>query len=117
MSTVFHIAHRREWEAADLAGEGYAPPAFEVEGFIHCSTRAQVLPSAARHFEGAHDLVLVALDASVLGGDLIPELAPSVGEAFPHLYRPITAGDVLAVAPLTRDAAGAYTFPTDLPEA
>jgi uncharacterized protein (DUF952 family) len=114
MVTVFHIAHRSEWEAADLDGDGYAPPDFEVEGFIHCSTRAQVLPSAARHFAGEHDLVLVALDSQVLGDDLIPELAPSVGEAFPHLYRPITGADVLAVAPLTRDATGAYVFPPAL---
>jgi uncharacterized protein (DUF952 family) len=114
MGTVFHIAKRSEWEAAELDGDGYAPPAFEVEGFIHCSTRAQVLPSAARHFEGQHDLVLVALDGEVLGDDLIPEPAPSVGEAFPHLYRPITGADVLAVAPLTRDATGSYTFPPEL---
>lgn len=113
MLRIFHIALRAEWQAADLDGPGYAPAAFAEEGFIHCSTAAQVLPSAERHFPGHPDLVLVALDPDALGAELRWEHAPSVGEDFPHLYRHVLATDVRGCAPFTRagDGAGPYALP------
>jgi uncharacterized protein (DUF952 family) len=114
MAIVFHIAHRSEWEAAELAGDGYAPAPFAEEGFIHCSTRDQVLNSAERHFSGTPTLVLVALDEQPLGEHLRYEPAPTVGQDFPHLYRRIGAADVVAVAPLDRAGGTAYTFPASL---
>jgi uncharacterized protein (DUF952 family) len=116
VTTIFHIAVRSEWDAADLDGIGYAPSGFAEEGFIHCSLLRQVLASAERHFTGRHDLLLVALDADSLGADLRLEPAPSVGEDFPHLYRHIAADDVRAVAPFTRsgDGSGPYELPEQL---
>jgi uncharacterized protein (DUF952 family) len=111
MTLVFHIAQRAEWEAADLADPGYAPEAFAAEGFIHCSTRDQVLASGERHLPGHQDLLLVALEADDLGADLRFEPSPSVGQDFPHLYRRILRGDVRGLASFARDEGGAYTFP------
>ena len=55
------------------------------DGFIHFSTAAQAAETAAKHFAGAADLVLVAVDADALGAGLKWE--PSRGGAlFPHLY-------------------------------
>jgi uncharacterized protein (DUF952 family) len=114
MTVVFHIAQRSEWEAAALDDPGYAPAAFVAEGFIHCSTRAQVLDSGERHLPGHHDLLLVALESDDLVPDLRFEPAPSVGQDFPHLYRRIRAADVRGLAPLSRDETGAYAFPVEL---
>jgi len=113
---IFHIAVRSEWDDAELDGIGYAPSPFVDEGFIHCSTRSQVLASAERHFTGRHDLVLVALDVEQLGAELRYEPAPAVGEDFPHLYRRIVATDVRGVAAFvrSRDGGGPYNFPEAL---
>lgn len=115
MAHVFHIARRAEWEAADLDGAGYAPAAFGSEGFVHCSTRPQVLPTAARHFAtDADELVLVVLDEDRLGESLRHEAVPSVGETFPHLHRRIRRADVVGVAAFPRGEDGRHTFPQQL---
>ena len=62
------------------------------DGFIHFSTAEQLAETAAKHFAGQTDLVLVAVDGDTLGALLKWE--PSRGGAlFPHLYAalPITA--------------------------
>ena len=67
------------------------------DGFIHFSTAAQAVETAAKHFAGADDLLLVAVDADALGPALKWE--PSRGGAlFPHLY---------GALPLDRGAVGA----------
>ena len=69
------------------------------DGFIHFSTADQVEETAARHFAGARDLVLVAVDADTLGAALKWE--PSRGGAlFPHLYGDLALSAVESVVPL-----------------
>jgi uncharacterized protein (DUF952 family) len=80
------------------------------DGFIHFSTAAQVAETAAKHFAGAADLVLVAVDARALGTALRWE--PSRGGAlFPHLYGVLALDAVLWVKPLPLGADGRYVFP------
>ena len=55
------------------------------DGYIHFSTATQVEETAAKHFSGRDDLVLIAVDAKRLGDGL--RFEPSRGGAlFPHLY-------------------------------
>ena len=42
MSIIFHITTREAWERAQPTGT-YRPEAFAADGFIHCSTPAQVV--------------------------------------------------------------------------
>ena len=42
-------------------------PVDRRDGFIHFSTAAQVAETAAKHFAGLPDLILVAVDADMLG--------------------------------------------------
>ena len=80
------------------------------DGFIHFSTAAQVQETAARHFAGQSDLLLVAVAAERLGDALRWE--PSRGGAlFPHLYAPLPLGAVLWVADVRLDATGRHVFP------
>ena len=73
---IYHLARTADWTAADLGGVGYAPPAFADEGFVHCSTLPQLLPSAQRHLADEPALVAVALESDRLGRDLVWERAP-----------------------------------------
>ena len=65
-------------------------PVDRRDGYIHFSTAEQLAETATKHFAGADDLVLVAVDADALGAALKWE--PSRGGAlFPHLYGVLVA--------------------------
>ncbi len=63
----------------------YGAPIDQRDGFVHFSTAAQLAETAAKHFAGQSDLILVAVDAEALGPLLKWELSRG-GELFPHLY-------------------------------
>lgn len=60
---ILHIVKRGEWDAAVARGS-YAPASLRVEGFIHCSTPAQVIDTANRFYRGQSDLVVVLIEES-----------------------------------------------------
>ena len=87
MHTVFKLVDRASWQAAVPSGSFDGSAADARDGFIHFSTAEQVGETAARHFAGQADLLLVAVAAASLGDALRWE--PSRGGAlFPHLYAP-----------------------------
>jgi uncharacterized protein (DUF952 family) len=92
---ILHIASPSEWAAAMRTGQ-IAPPSLATEGFVHCSTRAQLAGTLDRHFAGAGSLVLVTLDEAAIAPDLRWEEGLP-GERFPHVYAAIPVTAVLAV--------------------
>lgn len=106
---VFHLATPEAWRAAQAAGE-LRPPGLADEGFVHCSTRAQLVGTIQRHFAGVDELVLLRLDARSLGGDLRWEESRP-GERFPHVYRAIAVSEVVAAVPWQRAADGSVSLP------
>jgi uncharacterized protein (DUF952 family) len=106
---IYKILRAAEWQALLDAGQSPGAPVDLADGFVHFSTADQVAETAARHFAGIGDLVLLALDAAALGPDLRWE--PSRGGAlFPHLYAPFRLADVLWHRPLPWDGS-AHRFP------
>lgn len=81
------------------------------DGFIHFSTAAQVAETAARHFAGQRDLLLVRIDSEALGDRLRWE-ASRGGDLFPHLYGELDPAAVLGVDPLPLGPNGQHQFPT-----
>jgi uncharacterized protein (DUF952 family) len=69
------------------------------DGFIHFSTSAQVEETAARHYAGQSDLLLVAVEAEKLGDALKWEVSRG-GELFPHLYGDLPLSAVVWAKPL-----------------
>jgi uncharacterized protein (DUF952 family) len=107
---VYKICDRPLWAAAERTGNLRGAAVDEHDGFIHFSTAAQVAETAARHFAGVDDLVLVAVDATALGEALRWE--PSRGGAlFPHLYGILPLAAVRWVKPLLLGADGRHVFP------
>ena len=80
-----------------------------ADGFVHFSTEAQVAETAARHFAGEDDLLLVAVEAARLGGALKWE-ASRGGDLFPHLYGPLPLSVVLWARPLPLGVDGRHDF-------
>ncbi|MGQ0611561.1 MAG: DUF952 domain-containing protein [Paracoccaceae bacterium] len=106
---IYKIFRRAEWDALKAAGESLGAPIDLTDGYIHFSTSTQVAETAAKHFAGQADLVLVACDEARFGPALIWE--PSRGGAlFPHLFRALTLADVVWDKSLPLGAAG-HIFP------
>lgn len=91
---IYKICPRSEWEAAESAGVYRGSADDQRDGFIHLSRKEQVDGTLAKHFAGKKDLVLVSVEADVLGDAL--KFEPSRGgELFPHLYGDLPTGIVL----------------------
>jgi uncharacterized protein (DUF952 family) len=109
MATIYKICPASEWAEAVRAGVYRGSPADLRDGFIHFSTAEQVAETAAKHFAGQSDLVLVAVETDGLGADLKWE--PSRGGAlFPHLYGDLPVNAALWVKPLPLDNQGRHAF-------
>lgn len=111
MIRVYKILARQDWLAAKAAGTFAGSAVDRRDGYIHFSTAAQLADTARRHFAGQEGLVVLELDAGVLGPALKWE--PSRGGAmFPHLYGTLPAVLVAAVhdAPLGPDGVPALGF-------
>jgi uncharacterized protein (DUF952 family) len=108
--TIYKILPAGLWSAATAAGTFAGSPLDLADGFIHFSTAAQVRETAARHFSGVADLLLVAVPASALGPQLKWEPSRG-GDLFPHLYSPLPTTAVLWVTPLPLGADGRHVFP------
>jgi uncharacterized protein (DUF952 family) len=113
MPIIYKICTATEWRDAERAGVHFGSAVDRRDGYIHFSTAGQAAETAAKHFAGQHDLVLVSVDAEALGDRLKWE--PSRGGAlFPHLYGGLECAAVLRVEPLPLDASGRHVFAKSL---
>jgi uncharacterized protein (DUF952 family) len=115
---IVHIIKRSEWRLA-LGRRTYAPDSLRAEGFIHCSTQAQVIDTANRFYRGQSDLVVLCIEESRLTPELKYE-APAMphGEAasdlFPHLYGELNVQAVDRVVELPCEPDGSFQLPDGL---
>jgi len=111
---IYKICRAEEWRTAQAAGRYGGAEVDRRDGYIHFSTAAQVAETAARHFAGAGDLVLIAVNAAVLengdAGTLKWEAARG-GDLFPHLYGPLPLSAVRWAKLLQLGADGRHVFP------
>jgi uncharacterized protein (DUF952 family) len=108
--TIYKILPRGLWEAAVTAGYFNGSPIDLADGFIHFSTAAQARDTAAKHFAGVTDLLLVAVPAAAMRDALRWEPSRG-GDLFPHLYGPLPVAMVSWVKPLPTGADGHHVFP------
>ncbi|TMM55363.1 DUF952 domain-containing protein [Sulfitobacter sabulilitoris] len=112
---IYKIFRADEWAHLRTQGETLGAPVDLADGYVHFSTAGQAEDTAAKHFAGHDDLMLVAVDTDRLGDDLKWEV--SRGDAlFPHLYRALRLGDVVWAQPLPLKD-GTHRFPAGYAEA
>ena len=93
---IYHITTAGHWQAAVKKGY-YEAASLHSEGFIHCSQAQQVAGVLDRYYKNATGLVKLSIDPSKLQHELKYELAPSVNEAFPHVYGVINLDAVVNI--------------------
>lgn len=106
---IYKILRQTEWLATQARGQLTGAPVDIADGFIHFSTAKQVRETAARHFSGETDLMLLAVDPNQLGKALRWEPSRG-GDLFPHLYEPLSLDRVAGVYQLPLGDDGAHKF-------
>lgn len=110
---IFKICTRGDWDEAVRIGAYHGSADDRRDGFIHFSTREQLPGTAAKHFRGMADLVIVSVPSDRVGSKLRWE--PSRGGAlFPHLYASLDTAAACAVRDLPLGPEGIPTIPEDL---
>jgi uncharacterized protein (DUF952 family) len=112
MAVIFHIAPREAFVGAQRAS--YSPPAFQTEGFVHCSTAQQVVKVADARFRGQTGLVLLCLDTNKVSAEIRYENLEGGQELFPHIYGEINTDAVVQVAEFEPGVDGYFTLPARL---
>jgi uncharacterized protein (DUF952 family) len=108
---LFHITTQPQWQQAQALGE-YRAPSLDAEGFMHCSTTAQINWVANTFFAGQTGLVLLWIEGDRLQSPLqYDEVAGvPVDRHFPHLYGPLNLDAVVRVEPLQPSADGSFAI-------
>lgn len=109
---IYKILRADEW--ADLRDNGTSAgaPIDVADGYIHFSTAETVAETAAKHFAGETDLMLLAYNDADYGDALKYEISRG-GVAFPHLYAPLTLEGAIWIKPLPFDGS-THLFPKDM---
>lgn len=97
-TVAFKILSLADWRMTLAEGAYAGSPVDHADGYIHLSAADQLAVTAAKHYAGQSDLVLVEVDLTALGDTLIWE--PSRGGAlFPHIYGPLPVTATRGCAP------------------
>jgi uncharacterized protein (DUF952 family) len=109
---IYKICPASIWGEAKTRGifEGWGIDL--IDGYIHFSTAEQVAQTAARHFVGQRDLVLVTVDATHLSITWEPARD---GDLFPHLYDALPMTAIIRVVDIPVDHNNQHAFPGEIP--
>jgi uncharacterized protein (DUF952 family) len=107
---IYHIT-RKENLPAVLAGGDYAGDTLQTEGFIHCSTAAQVIEVANRRFQGQPGLVLLLIETGLVRPEIRYENLEGGSALFPHIYGPINRDAIQKIIDLIPGQDGFFAFP------
>ncbi|KAA3655901.1 MAG: DUF952 domain-containing protein [Chloroflexi bacterium] len=113
MNIILHITTKAGWQTA-VSAQAYRDNSLDAEGFIHCSTPAQVLFPANAIFQGQHNLILLCIDPDKLTHQLVYEDCYESGIEFPHLYGPLNMDAVVDVVDFPPNEDGTFSLPAGL---
>ena len=111
MNTILHITQSDRWAKAKNLGT-YRSETLDSEGFIHCSTVAQVIGSANRFFKQQQDLVILVIDVDRVTAEICNEGTPN--NLFPHIYGELNIDAVIQSIDLEADPDGSFILPKEL---
>jgi uncharacterized protein (DUF952 family) len=116
---IYHITSASDWQKAIELGV-YQADSLQTEGFIHCSTQAQVSKVANAFYRGQKQLIVLEVAPEKLhsslqwesplhpDGGILPSL--EAAEKFPHIYGTINLEAVLRIIPLEFEPDGSFIF-------
>jgi len=125
MPIIYHIATQKDWNQAQQ-DKLYRVESLADVGFIHLSTKEQMLKVANAIFRGREDLMVLSVNTEKLQAELIweaphhpptdqtPETTET--ELFPHLYGALNLDAVINTVAFLPEVDGTFTLPDLLNE-
>jgi uncharacterized protein (DUF952 family) len=112
MQPLLHITRLSRWKQAQLEGI-YRGDTLDTEGFIHCSTPAQIVKVANKFFSHQQELIVLCIDSQRVSVEIKYEESEP-GERFPHIYGSLNIDAVVKVIEFAPGANGNFEFPPQL---
>lgn len=107
MLNIYHITEKEIWrEAVDKGIYDFC--GLETEGFIHCSTWEQTLPTANKHFKDKDNLILLKIHTPDIKSEIKFENTSGGEELYPHIYGPIDFKAVVGFYKFVRANTGKF---------
>lgn len=103
MTLIYKICEAAMWQEAEHLGSFTGAEIDVQDGYIHFSTAAQLAETAAKHFRGRDNLVLVGINSATLDIKWEPSRG---GDLFPHLYAELPTDTAMSVIPMHLDEDG-----------
>ncbi len=107
---IYHITTRSDWVEAQSSGQ-YTADSLSSEGFIHCSTRQQVVGVANAFYRGQAGLVLLCIEDDRLAVPVGYENLEGGEQLFPHIYGPLEVQAVVRAVDFPPEPDGSFRFP------
>ncbi|WP_309736155.1 DUF952 domain-containing protein [Chamaesiphon sp. OTE_75_metabat_556] len=112
MNTILHITLADRWTKAKNLGS-YRSDTLATEGFIHCSTLAQVVGSANRFFTGLQNVMILVIDRDRVTSEIRDE-GVDQNNLFPHIYGELNIDAVIKAVDLEANIDGVFIMPKEL---
>lgn len=110
---LYKVLTLGEAEEFDRTGEAPLSAADAQDGYVHLSTREQLMKTLEKHFAGQPAVRLLAIDGDRLGEALRWEPARE-GALFPHLYGRLQSGQTVEGWLLARGHGGTFRLPREI---
>jgi uncharacterized protein (DUF952 family)/ubiquinone/menaquinone biosynthesis C-methylase UbiE len=114
LTTIYRIVSVSDWQKAQQLGEFRGSALDQRDGFIHFSAADQVAQTAAKHYAGKDDLLLLHVPIAALpqtNGTVLKWEVSRGGALFPHLYGALPVTAVQRAEPLQLGPDGAHSLP------
>jgi uncharacterized protein (DUF952 family) len=107
---AYKILTKDQYDQLKTDGTFKGAPVDLQDGYIHLSTREQAAETAAKHFAGQDNLVMLMVDLAPFGEAVKWEESRG-GALFPHLYADLPLSAVAGKVVLRLDDQGRHLFP------
>ena len=107
---LYHITTEQEWRAAEARGE-YLPKGYIADGFIHASFYRQLKQTADLFFAAHSKVIVLEIDADLLGCVVKVENTTGGTELFPHLYGELPVAAVTGTFLIENDERKGFVIP------
>ena len=105
---IYKVFKEEEFLELEKKRISYGSLADEMDGFIHLSTKNQLLETLKKHFHGQTDLQLLQIDVTNL--NIVWEVSRG-DQLFPHLYDALPLSAVVRAWDLHLDQNNKHLFP------
>ena len=110
MSFVYKICSKNEWNKAIIEKIYTGSEVDNRDGFIHLSTKKQLKETAAKHFKGQENLLIICFRVIKIKDKLKWEISRNE-ELFPHYYGNLEINKAEEIYNLNLNTNGVHEFP------